>query len=142
MRKALLALAAVVLIACDGVTEPLLDFAHNRAKWERAQLTSYSFEYQRFCFCYPLERARITVSNGQVSSVILLSTGQPPDSSSAPLYDVTIDDLFDELGAALAHASQVTVTYDQALGYPRTIAIDHIANAVDDEIAYEALIVP
>jgi len=142
VRKALLALAAVGLMACDGLTEPLLNFAHNRDKWERVHLTSYTFEFQRSCFCIPTERARITVSNEQVSSVILLSTGQPPDSSSAAFYDVTIDDLFDELGSALAHASQVTVTYDQALGYPRTIAIDYIANAVDDEISYEAQLVP
>jgi hypothetical protein len=142
VRKPLFALITVVLMACDGLTEPILDFAHNRDKWERAHLTSYSFEFQRSCFCIPTERARITVSNGQVSSVILISTGQPPDSSSAAFYDATIDDLFDELGSALAHASQVTVTYDQALGYPRTIAIDHYANAVDDEISYEARLVP
>ena len=142
MRKPLFALAAVVLIACDGLTEPILDFAHNRDKWERAHVTSYSFEFQRSCFCIPTERAWITVSNGQVSSVILIATGQPPDSSSAAFYDVTIDEFFDELGNALAHASQVTVSYDQALGYPRTIAIDYIANAVDDEISYEVQLVP
>ncbi len=142
MRKPLLALAAVVLMGCDGPTEPIMDFARNRDKWERAHLTSYRFEFQRFCFCTPSERARITVSNGQVSSVILLSTGQPPDSSSAAFYDITIDDLFDELGEALAQASRVTVTYDPALGYPRTIAIDYYANAVDDEISYEAQLVP
>lgn len=73
---------------------------------------------------------------------LLLSTGQPPDSASAALYDVTIDDLFDELGAALIHASHVTVTYDPTLGYPRAISIDHIANAVGDEISYEAQLVP
>jgi hypothetical protein len=139
--KPLLALAAAALMACDGLTEPILDFAHNRDTWERAHLTSYSFEFQRFCFCNFTERARITVTNGQVSAVILLSTGQPPDSSSAATYDVTIDDLFDVLGNALAHASRVTVTYDHALGYPRTIGIDHYADAVDDD-AYEARLIP
>lgn len=142
MRKSLFALAAVALMACDGLTEPIFDYTHNRDTWERAHLTSYSFDFQRFCFCIPTEPARITVTNGQVSAVILLRTGQPPDSSSFAYYDVTIDDLFDELGGALAQASQVTVTYDQVLGYPRTIAIDYIANAVDDEISYEAQLVP
>jgi len=46
------------------------------------------------------------------------------------------------LGEALAQASQVTVMYDQALGYPRTIAIDYYANAVDDETSYEAQLLP
>ena len=142
MRRSLFALAFVGLLACDGPTAPSLDFVNNRAKWERAHLRTYSFEYQRFCFCQPMERSRITVSNGQVSSVLLLSTGQPPDSASAALYDVTIDDLFDELSAALTHASHVTVTYDQPLGYPRAISIDYYANAVDDEVSHEAQLVP
>ena len=46
----------------------------------------------------------------------------------------TIDDLFEQLKSAQAEAEEVSVVYDTTYGYPSSIAIDHIKEAVDDEM--------
>ena len=55
------------------------------------------------------------------------------------IHYATIDKLFSELEADLGgKAEEVTVTYDATYGFPTSVNIDFIKNAVDDELYLSA----
>jgi len=142
-----ISICAVALVvaaaACGDSTGPETAlFALNRAKWSAQHIDTYSFEYRRAsCECLPewLVPVRITVVDGQVTSVIKIATG---DTVPAPAFRLTIDSLFAELANTLEQKPyRLTVTYDGTLGYPATVSVDYDRQMVDDEGGFVARLV-
>lgn len=135
-------LLAASLAACADPAGPGT-LQSNRAKWEAAGPASYTYRLQRTCFCIleDVQPVRITVQSGAVTAVTSATTGDalPPDE--AALFQITIDSLFNWVETAAGGAADaVTAEYDATLGYPRMVSIDYVKNAVDDEIAFSALL--
>lgn len=133
-----MALLALTAVGCGNVFEPEQD-EHEaaRARWALANAADYVFEFRRSCFCAPdfVRPVRIEVLDGVVSSAVYVDNEEP---IASPLTSVpTIEDLFDEIRDALnGMAFSVTADYDADLGYPIGVSIDHIENAIDDEMAF------
>ncbi len=110
-----------------------------RARWRAQGYDSYSFVLQRLCFCAGgTEPATVVVRNGRRISVTVLETGQPVPAQWTEYY-LTVDELFDFIIDALDRdAHEVKVTYHAQLGYPTSIDIDYIRNAIDEEMAFRA----
>ena len=50
-----------------------------------------------------------------------------------------LDGLFDEIQSAIdSSADEISVTYDALTGFPSSVGIDYILEALDDEISYTA----
>jgi hypothetical protein len=82
---------------------------------------------------------RITVVDGQVTSVIKIATGE---AVPAPAFRLTIDSLFAELANTLkGNPYRLSVTYDGTLGYPATVSVDYDRQMVDDEGGFFARLV-
>ena len=85
----------------------------------------------------------IEVKGGEVVS-ITRADGTVVDSSN-PSYETyqtygTIDSLFSKLKTDIAgEADEVVMTYDATYGFPTSIAIDYIKEAVDDELSLQVL---
>lgn len=131
---------AVAAASCDG--NPLLpgavDLAAARAVWVRQHLTDYEYTLRRLCFCGETRPMRVTVRNGQVTSVVPEGEITPLPATEAQWYP-SIDGLFDIIAAAIAlPAASVRTEYDAVRGFPRSASIDYYARAVDDEISYVA----
>lgn len=127
------------LATCSGVLAPLRhDLRAARSQWESRSPATYSFVFQRSCFCGTefLQAVRITVADGTVVSAVFADDGTPIQT---PLPEVpTIPDLFDEIEAAIAaRADRMDVTYDEGYGYPVDVSIDFIVQAVDDEMFFQ-----
>ncbi len=92
---------ALTLIGCADMLGPEEDgLAAARARWTRASIDSYVFEFQRSCFCVPdfVRPVRIEILEGLVDSAVYVDTEEPV---SPPLTSVpTIEDLFDEIQEA------------------------------------------
>jgi hypothetical protein len=133
-----MALLAVAPVGCTDALGPEQDeLAAARARWARIAADDYVFDFQRSCFCAPdfVRPVRIEVLGGTVSSAVYADTGEPiaPPLTSVP----TIEDLFDEIQDAVDRmASSVLAEYDPGMGYPTSVSIDYIANAIDDEMAF------
>jgi hypothetical protein len=130
-----------VAAACSSAVGPELESLESaRARWEREGFTSYTFVMQRFCFCgHDLHRpVRIDVLDGNVIAAAYVDDGEP---LGIPLDEVdTIESLFDEVQAAIdREAHQILAEYDAGLGYPRSVSIDFILEAIDDEMAFSVL---
>ena len=137
-RRLGIALLALTPLGCTDVLGPEQEaLAAARARWALTNADSYVFEFQRSCFCAPetVRPVRIEVLDGVVSAAVYVDTEEP---MSPPLTSVpTIDHLFDEIREAMDRtAFSIIAEYDADLGYPTSVSIDYIQNAIDDEMAF------
>ena len=92
------------------------------------------------CFCRQdlLDPVTIRVVDGIVASVAYVESGEAPEHDGFGRY-VTIDGLFDTIQEAIdGEASEVTVSYDAAIGYPTNGRLDYDARMVDEEYMFTA----
>ncbi len=125
--------------------ELLEEIEINRAIWEARRPSAYRMVLQRNCFCGLEARGpvEVYVAGDTVGArrywVELddeLASQQVPEELHHLFPDV--DGLFDLLLDAVATgADRVDVTWDPALGVPRSFFIDYRENVADEEQGYE-----
>jgi uncharacterized protein DUF6174 len=138
--SSLLLLSILALAGCDRLG-PTNDFIANRSRWQSRGPDSYTYGFQRTCFCggEAIQAVLITVTNDVVTAVVRESDGQPvPPDQVNQFFRVTIDSLFGIVAYALENADAVDAAYDSYWGYPTVVRIDYIRNAADDEMNYSA----
>ena len=117
---ALIVLLSVSGSACSSSTDAERDFEAAFARWHRAGLVNYAFKSTVLCFCGPdlTVPMTVTVRNGVVVSVVDRATG-----AAKPLtYRTSIDSLFSRTAEEIrVRPGRLMVTYDAALGFPRSL---------------------
>ena len=108
-----------------------------RTRWAESGTRSYQFTLFRSAFTAPGYNgpARVTVTNGVVTKVEAASDTE----IIAGAFDScdTIEELFGKAQQGIeTSGGSVVGSYDEATGVPRTISIDPIPQAADDEVAY------
>lgn len=109
----------------------------NRALWESLGIQDYRLTTQRLCFCLFTDPVRVLVQDGIITEAGD-EFGFPP--SDPPAFAVfSVDHLFDQVQAAIDQpVADLTVEYDPQTGIPLSIAVDQIAEAIDDEFTITA----
>lgn len=138
--RRLVLLACAVLAACDDdPMRPERDaLARAEARWNavRPASNSYVMMQQRSCFCPTVALYEVTV----VNNVIVRARNPATDvdlPSAQWVWFRTVSQLFDEVRMALRKDGVLrSVAYDNARGFPTTVSLDPVPQAVDDEIAY------
>ena len=139
MKKILLLVLSLLLVACSASSE----YDQNLKKWQVADIDHYRFDLFIGCFC-PFRNVMpltIEVQNGEVVSItqvdgVVVATDDP--SYELFISAASMDSLFTMLEADLnGDADEVLVTYDATYGFPTSISVDQIKEAVDDEIFYQ-----
>ena len=139
LRSVLLGLSLAAAAGCGNPlspTEAALDDA--REKWRSQGIDSYRITVRESCFC-PIELGGpfvVTVVRGQITSVAY--TGEGTDVVPHERIPLTVDELFATVETAAREAAKVEAEYDPTYGFPATIFVDRIQNAVDDEVYYSA----
>lgn len=139
MQRALTLMVTLVATGCVLFTGPEDKLQEARARWDEAGLASYSYEYSLSCFCgapanLPLV---VAVENGEVTGAWNLNDFVPLDPGLlASLH--TVPELFDIAERALREAYKHHLSYDEFYGYPRTMDIDWIKDAIDDEATHRS----
>jgi hypothetical protein len=137
MKKIILLVLTVILTACSGRAST--EFDKNLAKWQDAKVTHYRYTLFIGCFCAFTEDMPVTieVNNGEIVS-ITSTNGNAINPGDAPYesvkYYADMDLLFNQLKDSLDKADKVEMTYDPTYGFPTSIAIDQVEQAVDDEL--------
>ena len=140
LRSVALAGLAITIAACNVLPGASLsprdlalrDLAVHQAQWQSKGIKSYSMTITRQCFC-PSEPLDVVVVDGVATKVTV--GGKAPDPLQPAVAPLTIQDLF-VLVAAQNEAASMTVEWDATFGYPTSIQVDPIANAIDDEFGY------
>jgi hypothetical protein len=140
MKKIILLTLALVLAACTAGASS--EYDQNLQKWQNADIEHYRYSLFISCFCPFTQDMPLTieVQNGEVVSMTKADGTIVESSDPSHQYYVpyaTIDGIFAELKSDLSEADEVLVTYDGTYGYPATIAIDQIKEAIDDELSLE-----
>ncbi len=141
MRLAGILLGTLLLVGgCSDPTGPeeaRLTAAQRRWESTRPASNSYSMQQRVVCFCITgATPFQVTVTAGAITRAVNLTTGE---SMSVALLTIfrTIDQLFVQAREGLARDGVVTsMEFDATLGYPTTLRLDPIRNAVDDEVTY------
>ena len=107
----------------DGSAQRKLD--HARKRWRRAGIHNYRFQLTRQCFCPPDEP-------GPVRPRRQAGRADRRRKSVATVRRLhrRIQDAIDD------RVSGISVRYDKR-GMPRSIGLDPIGNAIDDEVGYK-----
>ena len=136
----------VVLLACaafaacdDDPMRPERDaLARAEARWNavRPASNSYVMMQQRSCFCLNGGLYEVTVVNN-----VIVRARNPATDADLPsaqwVWFRTVSQLFDEVRSALRKDGVLrSVAYDRARGFPTTVSLDPVPQAIDDEIAY------
>jgi len=139
MKKIILFVLTLILAACNGISK----YDQNLAKWQAADISHYRFQLFIGCFCPFAEDMPLTieVQDGEIVSLTRadgsLVEANDPSLETYESY-ATMDRLFRELESNLSgEADEVIVTYDPNYGFPVSIAIDQIKEAIDDELSLQ-----
>jgi hypothetical protein len=120
----------LVLLACphpDGVQDRL-DSA--RDQWNESAPSHYRFVHDEWAFAPSEGPVEIEVEDGEIVSAVIVETDEPAPPSRA----LTIEDLFDVVQDELdGDPDDIHIRYDSDLGFPKSVDVDPIENAMDDE---------
>lgn len=110
------------------------EIALQAAKWASAGIDSYTFTITRSCFCPPESSGpfEVTVESGITTSV--LYEGKPLAAGQIGNVPLTMEAAFAALLAGEEGAT-MEATWDPDLGFPVSVAVDPIPNAIDDEFS-------
>jgi hypothetical protein len=112
--------------------------AQAQQRWMSRGFTNYTFDTRHGCFCTPQTGpVRITVRNGIVVSATFLETGLPVEAADF-VYWYTIEQLFDRIPSSADQegVADITVTYDEVLGYPSLIRVIPEKDVIDGGESY------
>lgn len=140
--------ALFLIYSCDSIVDGRKgdDFRANKNLWQKQNVENYSFEFSKLCYCGGLfNPTKIIVKADTIYAILDPETGEPlrdPQTdelvlSKYPDSFLTIDELFEVIENAREKADKLTVEYDQNLGYPTSVGIDYIKEAIDDEVTYK-----
>ena len=129
-----------MLTACSDLHGPeQSELNTNLAAWRSANIEDYQFRFQRLCFCVFIDPVIVEVRHGDIASVILADSGTVVDTTQMGGHFLAIDGLFEVIQDAIdQEAHSLTVEYHAQLGYPTSIDIDYLLNAVDEEVSFRA----
>lgn len=104
--------------------------ADHQAQWLAKGITNYAFTVARQCFCPSNDPVDVSVVAGVATKVT--RGGQPVAPLDVQGIPKTVPELFALVSAQPASAG-MTVEWDATFGFPSSIQVDPIANALDDE---------
>jgi hypothetical protein len=134
-------LGALVGCARSPLEQRADDLAMARVRWQAAAISSYDFDFARSCFCTveALGPVTIRVRDGHFASLVSRDSGTPVDTVLFAQF-LTIERVFESTRQLLdAGPASFTASYDPTFGFPITVTVDPIAQAVDDELSYSVL---
>lgn len=141
MRLVGVLLGLVLLVGgCSNPTGPeeaRLTAAQRRWEATRPASNSYTMQQRVVCFCITgATTFQVTVTMGAITRAVNLATGEPMSVTLLTIFR-TVDQLFTQAREGLTREGVVTsMAFDATLGYPTTLSLDPIRNAIDDEVTY------
>lgn len=107
------------------------DHAEARARWDAAAISDYTAQVTVLCFCAIGGTFTVEVTGGEV--VVTGEDGRRLDAGQASEF--TVAGMFAQIEQTLGDG-RAEVAYDPDLGFPVTVFLDRIEQAIDDEISF------
>jgi hypothetical protein len=136
VRIPYLVIIGIALGACHSPlsSREVLALADAEERWAARPFADYTFETSASCFCDPeiSQWARVEVSGGAVTRVVLLASGQDV-ALDRRRYFRTVESLFDLIRQAQDSRAvkDISAEYDPQFGYPTFIRLAAPDNVTD-----------
>ncbi|HET6637429.1 MAG TPA: DUF6174 domain-containing protein [Gemmatimonadota bacterium] len=141
MKIASLTAVSLLALGCsvsgpDDEEDGLARLADAVQAWQASGISDYELAMRRTCGeCLPLDALAVVVTvSGGDRTVSLASNGEPVTALPRTYPDV--EGLFDLIEDMVLAGADVDVDYDDEIGFPRSISVDPVPDAVDDEFGY------
>ncbi|HET6363400.1 MAG TPA: DUF6174 domain-containing protein [Gemmatimonadota bacterium] len=141
MKIASLTAVSLLAIGCsvsgpDMEENDLTDLTKALQVWQASGISDYELAIRRTCGeCLPLDALAVVVTvSGEGKTVSLASNGEPV--AALPRIYPDVEGLFRLIEEFVLAGADVEVDYDDELGFPRSISVDPVPGAVDDEFGY------
>lgn len=131
----------LVAVACSlsgpgDEGDPLDRLDESRAKWVANGPSEYELAMRRSCGeCLPDGALAVVVSVSSGGTTVSLAQNGERIEDQSGLYP-DVDGLFELIETYILAGGEVEAEYDGDLGYPRSVSIDPVPDAVDDEFGY------
>ena len=127
-------LLIAALFACS-MPNHQFELDEGRERWTENAPSHYRYVQDEWAFADSVGPVRIEVLDGEIVSAVVVETDEPAPDERA----LTIDDLFDMVQDEIDEDPyDLDVVYDEDLGFPATVDVDPIKNAMDDEHGFSA----
>lgn len=108
----------------------------SRELWASKNITSYSVEYNRACFCAYRGPVTLVVKNNKIAEILDPTTGKPFSPARNPEWYETIDDVFASIEELKKNKPKtLEITYDKTYGFPTTINYNQSDMIADEEFS-------
>ena len=125
---------AAALFACS-VPNDQYELDDARELWTQNEPSHYRYVQDEWAFADSVGPVRIEVLDGEIVSAVTVDTDEPAPESRA----LTIEDLFDMVQDEIDQdPDDLDVVYHDEFGFPVTVDVDPITNAIDDEHGFSA----
>ncbi len=132
----LLASLACSIGGPDEEPDPLARLAAARQKWQASGISQYELAMRRNCGeCLPAAALAVVVSVSAGEKTVSLAENGEPVEALPQLYP-DVDGLFDLIEEMVLAGAELEVDYDEDRGFPRSVSVDPVAGAIDDEFGY------
>ncbi len=116
--------------------DPLARLEASRAKWVANGPSEYELAMRRSCGeCLPEGALAVVVSVSSGGTTVSLAQNGERIENQSGLYP-DVDGLFELIEIHILAGADVEAEYDGDLGFPRSVSIDPVPDAVDDEFGY------
>ena len=127
-------LLIAALFACS-LPNYQFELDEGRDRWIENAPSHYRYVQDEWAFADSVGPVRIEVLDGEIVSAVVVETDEPAPNERA----LTIEDLFDMVQDEIDEdPHDLDVVYDDDLGFPVTVDVDPIKNAIDDEHGFSA----
>lgn len=124
------------LLSCETIKQPdKIEAA--KAKWEASEISNYSADIERVCFCPPPARYTMLVQDGKIIRITSTDTGEEIKSLAG--YS-TFNELFTWLERIAEQSPRkLDLEFHPELGYPTLIDYNQSDMIADEELLLKVL---
>ncbi len=144
-----LPLLCLLILSCDinSSTNQVVDELKDAKQvWQNANPSNYEYTYQAVCFCAFTDQMIVVVQADTIFQVLDIKTREPYTFNQGdeevqileyyPDLFHTISQFYNRWIVEIPVAYKAEFEWDKSSGMPVKLNLDHIENAVDDEISY------
>ena len=112
-------------------------FVDGRAAWTSSKPPSYSYQLSRNCFCFPYGWMEVYVDADKVVKVDTIDGVEGPYDLDSFKYAPNMDEVFNQIEGYLNNPEyEVKASYDDKMGYPKTVKIHHLKDYMDADAEF------